>query len=154
MKGISALIATVLLLAFTIAVAGIISIFFTGFTKQTTGAVSGQGQNLIACSSSNPVIDKVYYPLSASGSSVNVTYSNPGLYNVTNITLYTAYPNGTTFSFGGQIYLNPSGTNSSVVVSGAPPAIAPTEVRVVGFCQGNQPVSGSCLTGQSCMLGQ
>lgn len=153
MKGISPLIATVLLIAFTVAIGGIVSIFFTSFTKQTTGGVSSQGQNLVVCANSNPTIDKVYYALN-SGNTINATFSNPGSYNVTNITIYASMPNGSTFSYGNALmYLNPLATNSALIVNGSITGQQPLEVKVSGFCQGNQPVQGSCTSGQSCMVG-
>jgi len=150
MKGISPLIAAVLLIAFTVAVGGIVSIFFTGFTKQTTGGVSSQGQNLVTCSASNPVVDKVYYPLTA-GAYVNITVSNSGSYNITNMTTSISLPNGTTITRQTG-HLDPLQSNSSSF-GGFTTGIQPLEVKVGGFCQDTQPVSGSCLTGQSCMTG-
>lgn len=159
MKGISALIATVLLLAFTIAVAGIVSIFFTGFTKQTTGSVSGQGGALIACSGSAPTVDLVKYN-STNASSINVTYSNPGSIALASVSMYITLSNSTTFqpTLGSSTLA--AYASASVTVSGPSSGIAtgsggaPVEVRVVGVCvtsSGNQTSSGSCLTGQSCM---
>jgi flagellin-like protein len=49
MKGISPLIATVLLIAFTIAVGGIISIWLTGYTTTTTEIISEESEARIAC---------------------------------------------------------------------------------------------------------
>lgn len=154
MKGISPLIAAVLLIAFTVAVGGIVSVFFTGFTKQTTSGVSSQGQNLVTCAGSNPAVDKVYYPITSSYSNITVTYSNPGTYNITNVTIYVALPNGTTISLGNQMYLNGLASNSSVLGNGTTVGTQPTEVKVAGFCQATQPVSGSCTSGQTCMVGQ
>ena len=50
MKGISPMIATVLLIAFTIGVGGLVTIFFTGLTKTQTGIVSQNSQNFTQCS--------------------------------------------------------------------------------------------------------
>jgi len=154
MKGISPLIATVLLIAFTIAIAGIVSVFFTSFTKQTTGSVNSQGQNLVTCAGSAPTVDQVKYSLAGTGLT-NVTYSNPGSYNLTNITIYTTLSNAVTYinssgTLSGNFYLNPLSSNSTTLlaVSGA----TPTEVRVVGYCQSTQAESGSCIVGQSCMV--
>lgn len=50
MKGISALIATVLLIAFTVGTAGIISVWLTGFTKEQTGTIGDQASTSVLCS--------------------------------------------------------------------------------------------------------
>lgn len=50
MKGISPLIATVLLIAFTVAVGGLISIWITGFAKTQTQAIGSQASTSISCS--------------------------------------------------------------------------------------------------------
>lgn len=50
MKGISPLIASVLLIAFTVAVAGIISGWLQGFTRSTTSTVTSQSNTELVCS--------------------------------------------------------------------------------------------------------
>lgn len=49
-KGISPMIATVLLIAFTVAVGGLISVWITGFTSTTTEEVGKQSETEIYCS--------------------------------------------------------------------------------------------------------
>lgn len=149
MKGISALVATVLLLAFTIAVAGIVSIFFTSFAKTNSAAVNSQGQGLITCIDSTPTVSLVKYSLSGVGI-MNVTYSNSGNDNLLSITIYTRMSNGNTY-VNSSGSLPPLSANSTQLfnINGLG---TPLEVRVVGLCS-SSPVSGSCLTGQSCMVG-
>jgi flagellin-like protein len=154
MKGISPLIAAVLLIAFTVAIGGIVSVFFTSFTKQTTGSVGSQGQQLITCSGAVPSVDKVSYGSGGTGV-MNVTFSNPSIYNITNVSVYTTFGNGATFANGtassGTWWLNPLGTNSTMVITIAGYG-APIQVMVSGMC-GTSSVSGVCLTGQTCMVG-
>ena len=50
MKGLSPLVATVLLIAFTIAVAGIVSIWLTGFTTNQTQDVTAKANIEVTCS--------------------------------------------------------------------------------------------------------
>lgn len=155
MKGISPLIAAVLLIAFTIAVGGIVSIFFTSLAKQTTSNVGSQGQALIACSGSSPTVDSAKYSTTAGAwSNISTVYSNPGSNTLSSITVYVTLPNGTTFS-GTASDLSALGTGSKII-DVAPSTTQPSEVRVVGTCvssQGNQSVSGSCLSAQACMSG-
>lgn len=61
MKGISPLIATVLLIAFTIAVGGLISIWLTGFTQTQTQAVGSQASNSIICSNGGIALSSMSY---------------------------------------------------------------------------------------------
>ena len=49
MKGLSPLIATVLLIAFTVGVGGIISVWITGFTQTSSKIVSNEGEKQITC---------------------------------------------------------------------------------------------------------
>jgi flagellin-like protein len=160
MKGISPLIAAVLLIAFTIAVGGIVSIFMTSFTKQTTGSVSSQGGALIACGSSAPTVD-VVNAYKALGN-VSFTVSNPGSLPLYSIAAYVSLSNASTFtvnSLSGTT-LAAYASNSTVYAYCYNCAWAGnatiTEVRVVGVCVTsagqNQTVSGSCLAGQACMF--
>jgi len=61
MKGISPLIATVLLIAFTIAVGGLISIWLTGFTQTTTQSVGSQASNQITCANGGLSLSSLSY---------------------------------------------------------------------------------------------
>ena len=49
MKGISPMIATVLLIAFTVAVGGIVSLWISGYTKTQTGQITSVSQDQIQC---------------------------------------------------------------------------------------------------------
>ncbi len=49
MKGISPFIAVILLIAFTVAVAGIVSVWLTGYTRTTSDIVSNQSTTEIKC---------------------------------------------------------------------------------------------------------
>ena len=87
-KGVSPLIATVLLIAFTIAVAGIISVWLTQFTTTTTTTVSNQGNAQILCGTGGIQLLSVSYCSNyISGQIVNT--GNIGLGNITITLLYT-----------------------------------------------------------------
>jgi len=91
-KGVSPLIATVLLIAFTIAVAGIISVWLTQFTTTTTQTVSGQGTTQILCGTGGIALSNVQY-CNATGAPVYVTgyISNTGSIGLGNITMTILY---------------------------------------------------------------
>ena len=87
-KGVSPLIATVLLIAFTIAVAGIISVWLTQFTTTTTNTVSTQGNVQILCGTGGIQLSSVSYCSNfVSGQVVNT--GNIGLGNISMTILYT-----------------------------------------------------------------
>jgi len=87
-KAISPLIAAVLLIAFTMAVAAILASWITGFSKSQTGYVGGKAENQIVCTYASLDADKgdVSYNFSTVPSTINVTVINSGsesLYNFT-----------------------------------------------------------------------
>jgi flagellin-like protein len=153
MKGLSPFIAAVMLIAFTVAVGGIISIFLTGFFKSSTASVGSGGQALISCAGANPTVDLVKYTSAGTGTYVNVTFSNPGSLTIQSVSVQYILSNGTVFTFpSGSLAASASNATSNLVG----PTAAPSEVRVIGTCvstSGNQTVSGSCLSTGSCMTG-
>jgi flagellin-like protein len=147
MKGISPLIAAVLLIAFTVALGVIVSVFYFTLTKQTTTSVSGTGQTLISCGDSYPTVSVVRYPASGTGV-MNVSFANPGDDTLSNITIYTMMSNGVTYiNVSGSLTALSSNATQLFNINGLG---IPTEVRVIGICS-SKSVSGSCLSGQSCM---
>jgi flagellin-like protein len=76
-KAISPMIATILLIAFTVAVGAIISVWLMGYTRTTGAAVSGVTENQTICINSYPnilmVTDKA------------IILSNPGSEAITNL---------------------------------------------------------------------
>lgn len=87
-RGISPLIASVLLIAFTMAVAAILTSWVTGFTKTQTSYVGEKAEKQIKCIYGTMDIKKadVKYNFSTTGSWVNATVFNSGdqdLYNFT-----------------------------------------------------------------------
>ena len=101
-KAISPLIAAVLLIAFTMAIAGILVSWMTGFTKTETNYVGDKADNQIVCTYAGLDAKKndVSYNFSGSSSTVNVSVLNSGdqaLYNFTflvktNSNIYTFVP--------------------------------------------------------------
>lgn len=126
------MIATILLIAFTVAVGGIISVWLTGYTRTTGAAVSGATEDQIKCLGTYPniyaVTDKAIF------------ITNPGSENITDIICMS----GDGKSFGPIGDLTPGnitsvewhmGANTSVVCSG--------KCRSIG-------VTGECRKGQTC----
>ncbi len=154
MKAISPMVAVVLLIAFTIGVGGLVSIFVTGLTTTSTGVTSNQSEALTRCAGAWLNVYKV--------TNTTIFYQNPtpqtitgivgvfsdgkqsvsvfdqslsvGESNYTEITNDTGRVGGTTVGTG----ITPSGASGN------------TSVTVRGMCQSLVTVEGSCRTGQKC----
>lgn len=81
MKGISPLIASVLLIAFTVSISMIIMGWFSTFTKTTTSNISSSAQEAIGCNSASLSIERVYI----TGTDGAIVVKNSGFINL-NIT--------------------------------------------------------------------
>ncbi len=83
-KGVSPLIAAVLLIAFTMAVAAILTAWVTTFTQETTQEVGNISDELIECSYAGVSV----YAASWTGNSVDVTVINTGNVDLRNVSVY------------------------------------------------------------------
>lgn len=92
-KAISSLIATVLLIAFTVSVASIISVWLTGFTRSTTSTVSSQAEMDITCNNAQIALSTLKY--CSSNSYLSGDVSNSGTVALGNVSLQILYSNGT-----------------------------------------------------------
>jgi flagellin-like protein len=91
-KGISPMIATVLLIAFTVAVGGLVSVWMTSFTRTTTSEVSNQEETKIYCSYAGISISDVNYCSYYLWGAIENTNLKP----IGNITLQIFWNNATT----------------------------------------------------------
>jgi len=141
MKGISAVIATVLLVAFTVAVAGILSVWSTTLTTTQTQTVSNQTGGQALCSPAL-ILDEV-------NSLTGVTYHNAGNQIITNVKVFVR---------------NIAGGINLTTVSGSlsPGAMTITNftlagpldyARVTGTCASNVQVSAECKSSDPCWKG-
>lgn len=89
-KGISPLIAAVLLIAFTMAVAAILTAWVTSFTQDTTGQVGNESERLVSCSFASIDI----YDAVLSGSTLTVNVANTGTRDLNNVTLVLFHDDG------------------------------------------------------------
>jgi flagellin-like protein len=144
MKGISAMIATVLLIAFTIAIGGIVSVWLTGLTTTQTQQVSNQSSAQAKCTPSLS-IDLVKVPSGVLPLAANVTFSNPSQQTITSITVLL--PNN-----GSAIIYSPLSQTLGPGLIGTAYAnvtALPTFVKVSGLCSG-LPVSTTCDNTMAC----
>lgn len=130
MKGISAIIATILMLLITVALAGTAYLFISGtFSRFTSAVLSIDGQ-LTTCQSQGPI---------------NVYVKNDGSSTVSNVVVDITYPNGVTNSSACTIFSIYAGSSNSTVCprNVTTPSVYPTSgsfaIRVAG--------GGSAATG-------
>lgn len=144
MKGISPMIAIVLLIAFTVAIGGIMSVWLTGLTSTQTQQVSNQSAAQVKCTPSM-TIDLVQVP-SAFPNKLNITISNPSQQTISSLSYLV--PNNQTAA---NISVGATGslTAGSVATLSINVSAAPTFVRVGGLCAG-LPISSTCDNTQSC----
>ncbi|MBI2547417.1 MAG: hypothetical protein HYW23_03145 [Candidatus Aenigmarchaeota archaeon] len=158
------MVATVLLIAFTIGVGALVSIFATSLTTSSTGIASNQSDALTMASNQSLGLSK------CAGAWINV-------YRVTNNTIFYSNPNGQTITGLVAVYSDgkqsatildqsltvgesnstdiSNGTGSasgSTVYTGITPtgATGNTSVTLRGLCQSTVVVEGKCKSGQVC----
>ena len=91
MKGISGFIATILIIAFTVAIAGVVSSWLLGFANVETKTVGSQSNLKIICNDGGIILsDLKYYCPKLAGK-----VKNTGRISLGNITLQILYTNST-----------------------------------------------------------
>ena len=142
MKGISPLIAAVLLIAFTVAVGGIIATWLTSFSKTTTAGVESSTKGASKCS--GVYIEVKGYDNTTAGGTDKIVLTNPSGETLTNLKVYTDGTDRT--SLLGSTTLSASDV---VSISGADLLNGVTTITATGLCQNNVVVSGKCESGDS-----
>jgi len=139
-KAISPMIAVVLLIAFTIAVGGILSLWMTGYVTTTTQSVETASTNQTKCAGT--YIDVI----SVDNDAILIT--NRGAETISSISCYSG--NGTSWELGtvgpGGINVTkwwPNQTGGSYVTGFG------TVITCTGSCL-NIGVTGECKSGQAC----
>ncbi len=146
------MIATVLLIAFTIAVGGVLSVWLSTLTSTTTSTVGTSGQKAAECGSSSISIREVRYTPSQTRVNVTVSHltgtlplrnlsisvSGLGRSNTTSL-VYTASDFGP-----GELYME-----SVNVTNGA--SVPPEVVSVRALCKDTYVITAECKSGQDCM---
>lgn len=97
MKGISPLVATVLLIAFTVAVAGLLSNWLTGFTSQTTQQVATSSTNTLSCSYGGISLGSLKFSSTSNTLAGNI--ENTGTVSLGNVSLQIIYSNKTVANY-------------------------------------------------------
>jgi len=153
MKGITPLIAAILLIAFTVAMGGIISVWLIGFTSTQTTTVETGTEKQIQCAYSSLKIEEARYQTGTpSNVTVYVVYIS-GREDLGNITLQAI---GGGFTNSSQTYfindtLEP-GEAFVGFIDTTSGASTPTHVRARALCMIDVPVIAECKSGQICMV--
>ncbi len=159
------MIAVVLLIGFTVAVGGILSVWLSTLTTTQTTTVSSGTEKQVRCAALSVVIKEVRF---------NTTLPCNICLNASYVNTTIRYESGTeslgpnvTFEVIGKgvrntsthvVTLNPgqaytNSTNVSTSVGGAQIPIPPEVLRVRTFCQSTVPITAECKSGQPCMIG-
>jgi len=143
MKGISPMIATVLLIGFTVAVGAILAVWFSTYTKTQTSSVSGA----TACASTT--LDVKVPVVTSSDATVLITNNGPATVNITSVTVTCGTSTNTTSSSTGITGLTNLAKGSSgtlkVTISGCTSSNVAVDVHAT--CSGGGTTSGACPAG-------
>lgn len=153
MKGLSPLIAIVLIVAFVVAIAGIISVWLSGLTTQQTETIGADSESFVKCASNTFTVSDVKYLRNASSSLVNVTAVSGGSMVMKNITVTIVGAGGTISSptfYNGTGESLPAGGVFAASVDALGINFPPQLVTVRGLCEGRV-VIGNCEEGRDCM---
>lgn len=151
------MIATVLLIAFTIAIGGIISIWLSGYTRTTTESVGGGTDKLIKCSASILQIKKVtnntdenvsilvsYTSGSEKLTGVGCEAIGNGTVSNTSAALSPGQP-AAGYSAGSSFYCSVNATLYTITTL--------DRVRVKGTCLADIPITVECTPNGACWTG-
>ncbi|MFH0890283.1 MAG: archaellin/type IV pilin N-terminal domain-containing protein [Candidatus Aenigmatarchaeota archaeon] len=151
-KGISPLIASVLLVAFTMAVAAILVVWITGFTQQQTTTVGARGEKQTSCSFSTISINKDDVTALGSKLNITVTYSSGteklnitgfALRDANSVTYYNTTVASDTTSLNMNVGENRKFINYALNSPITPAGTAWAEVRVTALCQDQVAIVGT-----------
>jgi flagellin-like protein len=112
MKGVSPLVASVLLIAFAIAVAGLYSGWITSFTKVTTEQVQEQSEKKVTCSYGGIALDNIKY--NKTTGNISGTIENTDLITLGNIDFEIFYANASREKLDLNMVLEPGERNTFI----------------------------------------
>jgi flagellin-like protein len=136
MKGISPMLATILLVAFTVAVGGLISVWMTSFTRTTQSNVESASVNQTKCAGT--YIDVISF------TSTGITITNRGSETITSIQCFTG--NGTNITTAAVASLAPGASQAGAFTYATGHG---TVITCSGKCL-SVGVTGQCKSGESC----
>ena len=132
MKGISPLIASVMLIAITVAIAALVMGWFSGLTKSTTTTVSNRTNEAVSCSSAQVTIEDVYITAGTEESgSARVIIKNAGFNGIYINSVQLFNRTGDNFSTGFTPGDLPSGGLKTVSLANVSVSNCPTDFSKV-----------------------
>ena len=115
-KGLSELIAVVLIIAFVVAVAAIVATFSTGFTRGQITKVQREGGETVDCTSA--AVEIVEDSVSKSGSTLYVTVKNTGRLDLGDVDIVFRNTSGSAFETYESNTSMASGTIRTIQITG------------------------------------
>ncbi|TAL47764.1 hypothetical protein EPN87_02145 [archaeon] len=140
MKGISPMIATILLIAFTVAVGGILSVWFSTTTTSQTGITGAAAQNYTRCGGAAINIQSV--------SSTLIRFSNPSIQTISSIQFLATDGSNSWVVTPNMTSLTASNFTTVAWTKGTNITLTAT-----GLCLSSVPVGGRCDNTMSCWTG-
>lgn len=117
MKGISPLIAAVLLIAFTVAIATLVAGWFSTLTRTTTSTVTNTTRLAVDCSQASINIREVFVKASSGSAIVRALVENNGYMDDMNITSAFAYNNTGHATAGAGIPITDFDRGENIVIN-------------------------------------
>ena len=151
-KAISPMIATVLLIAFTVAVGGILSLWLSSLASTQTETTGAAAEKQVLCARSVLTVDEVDYSTTANAN-VTVSYTY-GTENLTAVNIYFIDSKRASYNksqTGTSYSISPGEIRTYAVTSTGLTGAEFQDVKIVATCQSTYPVSGECKAGQGCM---
>lgn len=148
------MVSVILLVAFTVGVGGLISVWITGLTSTQTGTVGNSGEKAAQCGTSSISILEARYSTSGAAltkSLVNVTVSvASGTESIGNFTVTVSYKGVSNTTAANQTVLQP-GQVMTIAANASNDGNEPELIRVRGLCQNSFALTDECKAGQNCM---
>jgi flagellin-like protein len=156
MKGISPVIATILLVGITVGVIIIVNIWFPGLIGSQTETIETSSESFTKCAATTLNIDSAKYYSTGTSRIVNVTITTSGSQNLKNVTITVAGAGGSTVS---TKFYNQTGDDlvpglnfaTSINVTSNVSSLPPEIVTVAASCQQTFIITDTCKSGESCM---
>lgn len=155
MKAITPFISIVLLIAFTVAVGAVISVWFTTITTTQTSTVQSSSDALAKCASTSLTISEVRFAAAGTPKRVNVTLSSAGNENLKNVTVTVVGGGAVTTT---QRFFNATGDDLTpgvlfaTSVDATNVTLPPEQVSANAFCQNQYAITATCKSGEPCMI--
>jgi flagellin-like protein len=147
MKGISPMIATVLIIAFTIAIGGVISVFMNRLTTTQIGETEKSSAGIIQCS--NVRIDIL--SVTGAGTSGSIVVTNPSSNKIYITGIVDDVANSSTVPAGYKILT----AGNTTTINPVNITNTSTKITIVGLCENtgstqNVSIQGICIKGGNC----